>query len=352
MKSTLLVTGGAGFIGSCYVRMCAQARDAHVVNLDKLTYAASEESLQTAGSDWHTLVKGDITDEALVAELLAKWQPRAVIHFAAETHVDRSIDSPGPFVQTNVVGTVNLLSACLAYWRKLPNEQKDRFRFIYVSTDEVYGSAADGRPFHELSPATPSSPYAASKTAGGHFCAAFHATYGFPTIQTRCSNNFGPYQFPEKLIPLVTLNAAQGRTLPVYGDGQQTRDWLYVDDHCSAITAVLERGVPGEVYNVASGQGQTNIEIVQQICDLVDEEIPNLPHQPCRSLIEFVTDRPGHDTCYAVDTAKIRSELGWQPQHSFAAALQQTVRWYLQNKEWVQGVDQRYERNRLGLGSS
>jgi dTDP-glucose 4,6-dehydratase len=348
---TILVTGGAGFIGSTFVRQWLREEDGRVVNLDKLTYAGNLDSLAEAlGDPRHVFVQGDIADRAAVAEQLVAWQPRAVVNFAAESHVDRSIDGPGEFVQTNVVGAFELLEAARRYWRGLPERQRGDFRFVQVSTDEVYGSLGPTGAFCETTRYQPNSPYSASKAAADHFARAYHHTYGLPTIVTNCSNNYGPYQFPEKLIPLMILNAVEGRKLPVYGDGQQVRDWLYVEDHCRALRQVLHDGTPGETYNVGGNCERTNLHVVLSICDLVDRLRPGLPHAPCRSLVSFVTDRPGHDRRYAIDAGKIARELSWQPQESFESGLERTVAWYLDNPEWIERVASgAYRRERLGL---
>jgi dTDP-glucose 4,6-dehydratase len=348
---TWLVTGGAGFIGGCFVRMHVGDGTARIINLDKLTYAGHLGSL--AGVDHnplHSFVEGDIGDARLVGELLKTHRPQAIVNFAAESHVDRSIDSPRDFLLTNVLGTFELLTAARAYWEGLGGEEKRSFRFLHVSTDEVYGSLGPTGKFTETTPYAPNSPYSASKASSDHFVRAFHHTFGLPVLTTNCSNNYGPYQFPEKLIPLVTLNALEGKPLPVYGDGQNTRDWLFVEDHCRAITTVLERGRPGEVYNVGGDSERTNLEVVHAICASVDELRPGLAHSPCSSLITFVKDRPGHDRRYAIDAGKIRSELGWTPSVTFEEGLRRTVQWYLENPAWVESVTSgRYRRERLGL---
>jgi dTDP-glucose 4,6-dehydratase len=336
---SILVTGGAGFIGSNFVRQWLGEEKGRVVDVDKLTYAGNLESLaEAAGDPRHVFVEGDICDGRLVARLLNEHRPWAVINFAAESDVDRSIDGPAPFVETNVVGTFRLLEAAMQYWSELPEPERLRFRFLHVSTDEVFGSLGpDGR-FSETTPYAPNSPYAASKAAADHFVRAYHHTYGLPTLVTNCSNNFGPCQFPEKLIPLMTLNALTGKPLPVYGDGHQVRDWLFVEDHCRAIRAVLARGTPGESYNIGGDCERTNLEVVHAICQLVDELRPGLPHAPCASLITSVADRPGHDRRYAIDATKIRTQLGWKPQEDFTSALRRTVQWYLDNPAWVERV--------------
>ena len=349
---TILVTGGAGFIGGEFVRQWIAEEEDRLVNLDKLTYAGNLDSLAgVAESPRYRFVEGDIGDGPLVGRLLEEHGVRAVVNFAAESHVDRSIDGPGAFVETNVVGTFRMLEAARQYWGALPEPQKARFRFLHVSTDEVYGSLGSEGAFTETTPYAPNSPYSASKAASDHFVRAYFHTYGLPVLVTNCSNNYGPYQFPEKLIPLMILNALEGKPLPVYGDGRQIRDWLYVGDHCRAIRAVLTRGVPGEVYNIGGDCEQANIEVVQTICGIVDRLRPGLPHAPCSSLITFVTDRPGHDRRYAIDAGKIRSQLGWEPRENFQSGLEQTVRWYLENPEWLERVASgAYRRERLGLG--
>lgn len=348
---TWIVTGGAGFIGGCFVRRAIGLKLAKVINLDKLTYAGNVDSLQDVeNSADHTLVQGDIGDGELVSRLLAEHQPDAIINFAAESHVDRSIDGPREFVKTNVLGTFELLLATLSHWKGLAESAKESFRFLHVSTDEVYGSLGPVGKFTETTPYQPNSPYSASKASSDHFVRAFHHTYGLPTLTTNCSNNYGPYQFPEKLIPLMILNALEGKPLPVYGDGQNVRDWLFVEDHCSAIARVLQSGRIGEVYNIGGNCEQKNLDVVQTICRVVDELRPNLPHGPCEKLITFVRDRPGHDRRYAIDISKIQSELGWEPSVTFAEGIRQTVAWYLSHPEWIEGVTSgKYRRERLGL---
>jgi dTDP-glucose 4,6-dehydratase len=338
---TVLVTGGAGFIGSNFVLDWLGQSAEPLVNLDKLTYAGNLANLAGVRADpRHIFVHGDIGDAALARSLLERHRPRAIVNFAAESHVDRSILGPAEFIQTNVVGTFTLLEAGRAYWEGLPPAEKDAFRFLHVSTDEVYGSLGPADPaFAETTPYAPNSPYAASKAASDHLVRAYHHTYGLPTLTTNCSNNYGPFQFPEKLIPLVILNALAGKALPVYGDGANVRDWLYVLDHCRAVRAALERGRPGQVYNVGGSSEKRNIEVVREICAVLDELRPRGGAQGAyASLIRFVTDRPGHDRRYAIDAAKIRRELGWAPQESFASGLRRTVQWYLDHAEWVQGV--------------
>ena len=350
MSETILVTGGAGFIGGCYVRQVAAAGGRRIINLDKLTYAGNPDSLADVSADRHELVEGDICDYPLIARLLAEYQPVAVVHFAAESHVDRSIDGPLAFVQTNVMGTATLLEAVRKYWTALPSQQREAFRFHHVSTDEVFGSLGETGFFTELTPYAPRSPYSASKAGSDHLVRAYHETYGLPILITNCSNNYGPYQFPEKLIPLVTLNAVEGRDLPVYGDGKNVRDWLFVEDHVDALLTVLERGRVGETYNVGGDSERTNIEIVRNICDLVDELHPSDSGRSAHDLIRFVTDRPGHDHRYAIDFSKLNSELGWRPKMTFADGLRRTVEWYLDQREWVSRVQTGdYRRERLGL---
>jgi len=351
MKSAILVTGGAGFIGGCFVRGWIAEKQDRVVNLDKLTYAGNPDSLAEVLDDpRHTFEQGDIADRDLVARLLREHRPRAIVNFAAETHVDRSIDGPRAFLETNVVGTFELLTAAREYWDGLDADGRRDFRFLHVSTDEVYGSLGPTGKFTETTPYDPRSPYSASKAASDHFVRAFHHTYGLPTLVTNCSNNYGPYQFPEKLIPLVILNALEGKPLPVYGDGGNVRDWLYVEEHCRALMRVLEAGEPGETYNIGGDSERTNLQVVEAICAAVDELRPGLPHAPCRSLVTFVKDRPGHDRRYAMDTTKISRELGWRPRVDFETGLKETVRWYLEHPDWVERVSSgSYRRERLGL---
>ncbi len=337
---TILVTGGAGFIGANFVLDWLAASDEPVVNLDKLTYAGNPETLASLQGDArHQLVQGDIGDSALVSRLLAEHRPRAVVNFAAESHVDRSIHGPGEFIQTNIVGTFNLLEAVRGFWGDLPETEKSAFRFLHVSTDEVYGSLAKGdAAFTETHRYEPNSPYSASKAASDHLVRAWHHTYGLPVLTTNCSNNYGPYHFPEKLIPLMIVNALAGKPLPVYGDGMQIRDWLYVKDHCSAIRRVLEAGRLGEVYNVGGWNEKPNIEIVQTICRLLDEMRPKADGGSYANQITYVTDRPGHDRRYAIDARKLEAELGWKPAETFETGIRKTVEWYLANPEWVQHV--------------
>ncbi|MEA1952707.1 MAG: dTDP-glucose 4,6-dehydratase [Planctomycetota bacterium] len=349
--STILVTGGAGFIGSCFVRMAIERSDDEVLTLDKLTYAGCLGSLAPVADDpQHRFVEGDIADGALVLRLLEEHRPAAVVNFAAESHVDRSIDGPADFVATNVVGTFRLLEACLQYWSKLPAGLRDGFRFLQVSTDEVYGSlGAEGR-FDESSRFAPNSPYSASKAAADHFARAYWKTHGLPVLATNSSNNYGPYQLPEKLVPLMILAALAGRELPVYGDGQHVRDWLYVEDNCRAIRAVLDDGQPGRVYNIGGDCERTNLAVVKAICRIVDRARPDPTNTPSSSQIRFVADRPGHDRRYAVDSARIRDELGWRPREEFESGLEKTVRWYLANSAWVEDAISRCGQSRQGLG--
>jgi dTDP-glucose 4,6-dehydratase len=334
----ILVTGGAGFIGANFVLDWIAAAGDPVVNLDKLTYAGNLGSLASlAGDARHVFVQGDIGDRALVERLLAEHRPRAIVHFAAESHVDRSIHGPGAFVQTNVVGTFELLEAARAHWLGLAPDARAAFRFLHVSTDEVYGSLGeDDPPFTETTAYAPNSPYSASKAASDHMVRAYHHTYGLPTLATNCSNNYGPRQFPEKLIPLVISNALEGKRLPVYGDGRQVRDWLYVGDHCEAIRVVLAKGRPGETYNIGGNSERRNLEVVHAICDALQEARPRAGGY--RELVEFVKDRPGHDRRYANDASKIRRELGWAPRETFESGLARTVRWYLDHGAWVAQV--------------
>ncbi|PTR15107.1 dTDP-glucose 4,6-dehydratase [Nitrosospira sp. Nsp2] len=335
----ILVTGGAGFIGANFVLDWLAQCEEGVVNLDVLSYAGNMENLATLAEDErHIFIRGDIGNSALVSELLQRYQPRAVVHFAAESHVDRSIHGPETFIQTNIVGTFRLLEAIRSYWYGLDGKPKQDFRFLHVSTDEVYGSLAKGEAaFTETHQYQPNSPYSASKAASDHLARAYHHTYGLPVLTTNCSNNYGPYQFPEKLIPLMIVNALAGKPLPVYGDGQQIRDWLYVKDHCRAIARVLEAGVPGEIYNIGGWNEKPNLEIVNSICGLLDALRPQI-FGSYRSLITFVADRPGHDRRYAIDASKIEGELGWKPVETFETGIRKTVQWYLDNSSWVENV--------------
>jgi dTDP-glucose 4,6-dehydratase len=334
------VTGGAGFIGSNFVLQWLATEGTPVVNLDKLTYAGNLGNLQEISADSrYSFVHGDIGDRKLVSDLLGRSRPRAIVHFAAESHVDRSIHGPDDFVRTNVNGTFGLLEEARAYWTELGNEDKVRFRFLHVSTDEVYGSLKpEEAAFSETTPYSPNSPYSATKAASDHLVRAYHHTYGMPVLTTNCSNNYGPYQFPEKLIPLTILNAMNGKAIPVYGDGKNVRDWLYVADHCDAIRAVLSRGKVGETYNVGGRNEKPNLEIVHAICSILDELRPADPVVPHSKLITYVVDRPGHDRRYAMDTRKIERELKWQPGETFESGIRKTVEWYLANETWIREV--------------
>ena len=336
----ILVTGGAGFIGSNFVRHWLAHYPAPVINLDKLTYAGNLRSLERLlHAERHQFVHGDIGDRALVRELLGRHRPQAIVNFAAESHVDRSIHGPAEFIATNVVGTLHLLMETRAYWEALAPAERGAFRFLHVSTDEVYGSlGADDPAFTETTAYAPNSPYAASKAASDHLVRAYHHTYGLPVLTTNCSNNYGPYQFPEKLIPLMILNGLAGKPLPVYGDGLNVRDWLYVEDHCEAIARVLEAGRVGETYNVGGNSERTNMQVVTTICRILDERQPTSPVTPHEKLIRFVTDRPGHDRRYAIDAGKIRAELGWAPRTRFDDGIRATVDWYLANRAWTDEV--------------
>jgi len=349
---TLLVTGGAGFIGGNYVlRSLAQDSGLHIINLDLLTYAGNLDTLGSLANDpRHVFVHGDIADTQLVRDLLARYRPDAIVNFAAESHVDRSIDGPAAFVQTNVVGTLNLLQCALDHWRALASGARERFRFLHVSTDEVYGSLGDDGAFTETSAYAPNSPYAASKAGSDHLVRAFHHTYGLPVLTTNCSNNYGPYQFPEKLIPLMILNALTIKPLPVYGDGLQVRDWLFVEDHVDAVNAVLHSGECGEVYNIGGSSERTNLQVVETICSALDRKVPHATCGDRRQLIEHVADRPGHDRRYAIDSTKLKAKLGWRPKVSFEQGLDRTIDWYLSNNDWVRRVrDGSYQGERLGL---
>lgn len=357
---SILITGGAGFIGSNFVHQWLAEETLNVVVLDKLTYAGNYDSLapltqDPATKDRFTFVQGDICDAACVGEILRRYNVEKVVHFAAESHVDRSIDGPAVFVQTNVLGTFVLLEECRKYWKELnPEAQKD-FRFLHVSTDEVYGSLGETGKFHETTPYDPRSPYSASKASSDFFVNAYFHTYGLPVVTTNCSNNYGPFQFPEKLIPLMILNCLEGKPLPVYGDGLNIRDWLFVEDHCAAIRTVLKKGALGESYNLGGNCEATNIHIVKTICALVDRLAPEygrkVPQSPCESLITYVKDRPGHDRRYAMDISKVQTELGWSPAMTFEEGMEKTVRWYLENQAWCDAITQgRYQRQRLGNG--
>ncbi len=336
----ILVTGGAGFIGSNFVLDWLNGSEEPMVNLDKLTYAGNLHNLHSVqGDERHIFVQGDIGDRALLDKLLAEHKPRAIVHFAAESHVDRSIHGPEDFIQTNVVGTLRLLEATRAYWNGLEGEAKSGFRFLHVSTDEVYGSLEKTDPaFTETHNFEPNSPYSASKAASDHLVRAWYHTYGLPVLTTNCSNNYGPYHFPEKLIPLMIVNALAGKSLPVYGDGMQIRDWLYIKDHCSAIRRVLQGGQLGETYNVGGWNEMPNIEIVQRVCSLLDQLRPRADGKRYAEQITYVKDRPGHDRRYAIDARKLEKELGWKPAETFDSGIEKTVQWYLDNQEWVQQV--------------
>jgi len=348
---TILVTGGAGFIGSNFVLDWLEVSDEQIVNLDVLTYAGNLENLRSVSDDKrHVFVKGSINDSELVTGLLADYQPRAVINFAAESHVDRSIAGPAAFVETNIVGTFNLIEAVRHHWNALSAERQAEFRLLHVSTDEVYGSLTENSaPFSEQNRYEPNSPYSASKAASDHLVRAYHHTYGLPVLTTNCSNNYGPYHFPEKLIPLVIHNALAGKSLPIYGDGRQIRDWLFVRDHCSAIRRVLEAGKVGEVYNVGGWNEKANIEVVNAICDILDELSPKAEGNSYRNQITFVKDRPGHDRRYAIDARKLERELGWKPYETFESGLRKTVEWYLAHQEWVENVTSGAYRTWIGL---
>jgi len=348
-ENCLLITGGAGFIGSALIRHLITKTEYRVVNLDKLTYAGNLESLSSVdNSDRYTFVKGDICDKLLVSGLLKQFRPAAVLHLAAESHVDRSIDGPSDFIQTNILGTFNLLECALEYWKS--ENKNPNFRFQHISTDEVYGSLGETGLFTETTPYDPSSPYSASKASSDHLVRAWERTYGLPVLVTNCSNNYGPFHFPEKLIPLVIQNALQGKQLPVYGDGKQIRDWLYVDDHAKALLAVLEKGKVGQTYNVGGDSERQNIDVIKTICSYLDEYRPDSEFKPHSQLITYVADRPGHDRRYAIDCTKIKKELGWKQEESFETGIGKTVKWYLNNQGWVKQVlSNKYSGERLGL---
>ena len=356
---TVIVTGGAGFIGANFVRHALSGTEARIVVLDKLTYAGNECTLKPLETNpRYVFIKGDIGDVSLVENILRDYRPAWIVNFAAETHVDRSIDDPRPFVTTNIVGTFELLEAARKYVAGLDQRDRAGFRFLHVSTDEVYGTLGETGYFSETTPYEPNSPYSASKASSDHLVRAYLETYGLPTIITNCSNNYGPYQFPEKLIPLTILNAVEGKQLPIYGDGGNIRDWLYVEDHCSGIVRVLKGGIPGQKYNIGGGSERTNVQVVDRICAVLDEVLPPAKNQALSSrglrsyseLKTFVTDRPGHDRRYAIDATKIRTDLGWTPKHDFDRGIERTVRWYLGNREWCNKVQQdKYLRERLGL---
>jgi dTDP-glucose 4,6-dehydratase len=353
MSRKFLVTGGAGFIGSAVVRKLIGETDCHVLVVDKLTYAGNLDSLlPVTGNPRYTFIEADICNDELLRQLFAVYRPDVVMHLAAESHVDRSIDGPGAFIQTNIVGTFALLQVALGYWRGLETAAQAAFRFHHVSTDEVFGSLGPTGFFTEETPYRPNSPYSASKAASDHLVRAWHQTYGLPTVITNCSNNYGPYHFPEKLIPLMILNALEGRPLPVYGSGENVRDWLYVDDHAEALILVAERGRPGASYTIGGRQEMTNIEVVRQVCALVDRLGPPLASGPRETLITFVADRPGHDLRYAIDAGKIADELGWSPKETFASGLEKTVTWYLANRTWWERVRSGvYRGERLGISA-
>ena len=349
---TILVTGGAGFIGSNFIHVVLKLHNINIINLDKLTYAGNLDSLRDIESGpRYTFIQGDISDRVLISNILAEYRPISIVHFAAESHVDRSIDSPAAFIETNINGTFSLLEVARKYWSSLDDDQKDQFRFLHVSTDEVYGSLGETGYFTEETPYAPNSPYSASKAASDHLVRAYYHTYGLPVLMTNCSNNYGPFQFPEKLIPLMLLNALEGKPLPVYGTGLNIRDWLYVEDHCQAILTVLEKGQVGEKYNIGGHNEMTNIRIVHTLCDILDASRPRSDGKSYREQISFVKDRPGHDLRYAIDASKIQQELGWVPAETFETGIIKTVHWYLNNSEWCRRVtDGSYRRERLGMG--
>lgn len=352
MLGPILVTGGAGFIGGEFVRQLISETQVSVVNLDKLTYAGNLSSLSgVLDSPRHCFAHADICDSKFVDKLLKRCKPSAIVHFAAESHVDRSIDSPEAFVETNVVGTFRMLEAARKYFETLPEPLQKQFRFLHVSTDEVYGSLGDTGAFTEETPYAPNSPYSASKASSDHFVRAYFHTYGLPTLITNCSNNFGPYQYPEKLIPLMILNCLAGRPLPIYGDGKQVRDWLFVSDHCRALRLVLHRGRIGDVYNIGGASELTNLEVVETICRTIDELCPNLKHKPCKQLVQFVKDRPGHDRRYAIDFKKIETQLGWRPKNSFESNIRETVSWYLKNQAWLTKLQPEIFSTRRGIAA-
>jgi dTDP-glucose 4,6-dehydratase len=337
---TILVTGGAGFIGSNFILQWLASESSTVINLDKLTYAGNPANLASVAADRrYKFLQGDICDRQMLAEMLLMHRPRAIVHFAAESHVDRSIHGPDDFVRTNVNGTFSLLEETRAYWSAMTDDEKSAFRFLHVSTDEVYGSLSATDPaFSETTRYAPNSPYSASKAASDHLVRAYHHTYGLPVLTTNCSNNYGPFQFPEKLIPLVILHALNGKPIPVYGDGMNVRDWLYVADHCEAIRTVLKRGRPGETYNIGGSNEIKNLDVVNTICSVLDELRPKDPVVPHKNLITFVKDRPGHDRRYAMDATKIQSELGWRPKETFESGMRKTIEWYLDNQAWIESV--------------
>ena len=349
----ILVTGGAGFIGSNFIRIALNlGSDIHIVNLDKLTYAGNLDSLRDIEEDSrYRFVQGDICDSKFVGQLFTQYQPDIIVHFAAESHVDRSIDDPSDFIKTNINGTFTLLEVARKYYSTIDDAKKEKFRFLHVSTDEVYGSLGETGYFTEETPYAPSSPYSASKAASDHLVMAYHHTYGLPILMTNCSNNYGPFQFPEKLIPLMILNALEGKSLPVYGTGNNVRDWLYVDDHCHAIWAVLTKGIAGEKYNIGGHNEKTNMNIVATLCDILDAKRPRTDGKLYKEQIVFVKDRPGHDMRYAIDATKIARELGWSPSKTFETGIVKTIEWYLDNSEWCKRVtDGSYALERLGNG--
>ena len=347
----VIVTGGAGFIGSALVRYLVLDKGYEVLTIDALTYAGCEASLKVVeGQASHRFLKADICDRVTMDEAIAGFRPDRIMHLAAESHVDRSITGAADFIQTNVVGTFTLLEAARGYWNGLAGKAKDAFRFLHVSTDEVYGSLGDEGLFEESTPYDPSSPYSASKAASDHLAKAWQRTYGLPVVVSNCSNNYGPYHFPEKLIPLTILNALAGRALPVYGKGENVRDWLYVDDHARALDLIIEKGVPGETYNVGGRNERRNIDVVRRICAVLDELVP--ADAPREGLIEFVTDRPGHDARYAIDATRLETELGWRAQENFDSGIEKTVRWYLENEWWWRPLRDRYDGQRLGLNAA
>ena len=348
---TYIITGGAGFIGSHFVRQILQSeQDIQVINLDKLTYAGNLESLSDVDQNpSYTFVQGDIGDRELIASLLAEHKPTVIVNFAAESHVDRSIDGPEVFIETNIMGTFRLLDEVRKWRKELSVEEQQSFRFLHVSTDEVYGTLGSEGLFTEETPYAPNSPYSASKASSDHLVRAYHHTYGLPTLTTNCSNNYGPYQFPEKLIPLIIQNALAGKNLPIYGDGMQIRDWLYVEDHCHAISKVIEQGIPGETYNIGGHNEIPNLKVVETLCSLLDEYQPREDQKSYFEQITFVTDRPGHDRRYAIDAGKIDRELGWHPEETFESGIRKTVKWYLQNQIWSERVSSgKYRQERLG----
>ena len=347
----LFVTGGAGFIGSALVRLLLAETDTTIVNIDKMTYAAHPKTLEAfRGNSRHVHAKVDIRDDAAVEDLFAAHYPDGIVHLAAESHVDRSIDSPAPFLETNVLGTCTLLQHALEHWRRLDGARRERFRFLHVSSDEVYGSLGEAGQFTEASPYRPNSPYAASKASSDHLARAWHRTYGLPVVITNCTNNYGPYQFPEKLIPLMVTNAVRGKALPVYGRGDNVRDWLFVEDHVRGVWTAFQHGRPGECYNIGGNCERRNLDLVRQLCAILDDMLAGSRHRPHADLITFVADRPGHDFRYVLDTSKIRGELGWAPRETLESGLAKTVKWYLDNRSWWQTLHEKtYDGERLGL---